>query len=373
MFRSTQSQQEERTMRGLPLFAILATCLMAIGCSDGGSNPSPDTEQYLYFSRIDGTPRIVRWKPGSPVEPEAIVQNATLLSGPRNGRLLACTTFGMTTTLFSTTTTGMDRKDIYILGGDIMLNHAEFDRSASKILCQMMLSRGTYAEGALIIMNADGTGGTHIAGNVAHETGAHFSPGGTTVAYMTHRRYPDVPDSLYVVNVDGSARRLVSTEVAIASNDMDQWMWSPDGTSIIYTNFSEENTHLRLLDVASGTTRRLSADSNAQYGGLFSPDGTQIVVTSTASSAAIDGSTATTITIMNMNGTGRRVICQSDAHELLTAPVISADNRYIAYLRIPTKGGGPGPDYSQARVEVVRVADGSITKLDGIAMHPYWY
>lgn len=359
-------------MRGLPLFAILATCLMAIGCSDGGSNPSPGTEQYLYFSRIDGTPRIVRWKPGSSGEADVVVQNATLLSGPRNGRLLGCATSGMSATLFSTTTTGTDRKDLYILAGDIVLNHAEFDRSASKILCQMMLSRGSYAEGVLVVMNADGTGGTHIAGNVAHETGAHFSPGGTTVAYMTHRRYPDAPDSIYVVNVDGSERRLVSTEVAIASNDMDQWMWSPDGTSIIYTNFSEENIHLRLLDVASGTTRRLSADSNAQYGGLFSPDGTHIVVTSTSSSAAIDGSTATTITIVNMNGTGRRVICQSDAHELLTSPVISADNRYIAYLRIPT-GGMPSPDYSRARAEVVRVADGSITRFDGIAMHPYWY
>ncbi|OJX56287.1 MAG: hypothetical protein BGO89_13195 [Candidatus Kapaibacterium thiocyanatum] len=372
MFRSTQSLQEERTMRGLPLFAILATCLVAIGCSDGSSNPSPGTEQYLYFSRIDGTPRIVRWEPGSPGEADVIVQNATLLSGPRAGRLLGCTTSGSATTLFSTTTTGTDRKDLYVLAGDIVLNHAEFDRSASKILCQMMLSRGSYADGALIVMNADGTGGTHIAGNVAHETGAHFSPVGTTVAYMTRRRYPDVPDSLYVVNVDGSERRLVSTEVAIASNDMDQWMWSPDGASIIYTNFSEENTHLRLLDVASGTTRRLSADSNAQYGGLFSPDGTQIVVTSTTSPTAIDGSTATTITIVNMNGTGRRVICRSDMHELLASPVISADNGYIAYLRIPT-GGRPGPDYSQARMEVVRVADGSITRLDGVAMHPYWY
>ena len=57
--------------------------------------------------------------------------------------------------------------------------------------------------------------------------------------------------------------------------------WSPDGRRIVYASYRNDAIELRLLDVVSGTSRALLADSAVNLEPRWSPDGRRLAFTST--------------------------------------------------------------------------------------------
>lgn len=102
----------------------------------------------------------------------------------------------------------------------------------------------------ICIINADGTGKKKLAGNpVIHEMYPKVSPDGKMISYLEdsgegRNRKRD----LYVMNIDGSGRRLLS-------RDSREQCWSPDGKFIAF--------------VKSESTRRFSMDSWSTKGLYF--------------------------------------------------------------------------------------------------------
>ena len=84
---------------------------------------------------------------------------------------------------------------------------------------------------------------------------------------------PTSPGDLFVVDADGSNRRLL-----LASPELDQPAdWSPDGRQILFTRFSSTSARSSVYVVnVDGTGLKRLASGIA---GSYSPDGTRIVYT----------------------------------------------------------------------------------------------
>ncbi len=78
-----------------------------------------------------------------------------------------------------------------------------------------------------------------------------------------------------VMDYDGANLRALTDDGSIALLPR----FSPDGRSLAYTSYKEENPDLFLLDLATGRSRTLSADQGLNVAGGFSPDGTQLLMT----------------------------------------------------------------------------------------------
>jgi TolB protein len=57
--------------------------------------------------------------------------------------------------------------------------------------------------------------------------------------------------------------------------------WSPDGKSVVYVSYQKDAMELRLLDLASGTSRQLTSEGAVNVEPRWSPDGKKIVWVST--------------------------------------------------------------------------------------------
>jgi dipeptidyl aminopeptidase/acylaminoacyl peptidase len=80
-----------------------------------------------------------------------------------------------------------------------------------------------------VLMVSLATGETRNLTNNGHESGARWSPDGTSIAFLSNRRNGT---QLYLMNADGSGEPKQLTTI---SGDVDNIVWAPDGRSIAFT------------------------------------------------------------------------------------------------------------------------------------------
>ncbi len=103
---------------------------------------------------------------------------------------------------------------------------------------------------AILVANADGTDSRPLVENVPNAASATWSPDGTRVAFWGDH----APDSLYVVNADGSNLQNLSAGLWVSTNIPPAW--SPDSRSIVLVSESGPNRfdeRLYLVDAAGGS------------------------------------------------------------------------------------------------------------------------
>lgn len=219
----------------------------------------------------------------------------------------------------------------------------------------------------LYVLEADGTK-TRLTD--ADPTGGSFSPDGSEVVYAAG---PWERSAIYAVSSDGGAPRLIlrSTRRIFFPEGRSSLAFayqpalSPDGRRIAYFDGFGDHSHNLWVMNADGTERRLLLDDEFSGAGhiralVWSPDGEWLAFTTD------DG-----IYLVRPDGTGLRLVVSGDFVE---APAVqwSPDGSRIAYLRL-----GPtcvisreGEETCEAALSIVNVDGGNERIIEGIGAAP---
>ena len=194
-----------------------------------------------------------------------------------------------------------------------------------------------YDTNAQIFVSSPGGGtGRLLVDGVPNAASATFSPDGTRMAFWGD----DSPDSLYVVNADGSALRQLTGDLWIGTNMPPAW--SPDSDSIAFSTESGPNRQdeaIYVVDAAAGGDPRPVGDAPAAIRAFlpaWSPDGRWIAFIG----VPVVGQDGLGIWLVRPDGTGARRLPTSKHIELAQpqwAPM--RDRLRIAYAAIGSTGG----------------------------------
>lgn len=166
---------------------------------------------------------------------------------------------------------------------------------------QRVVYNGGVVDPELYIVNVDGSAKRALTAGAGVEYKPAWSPNGSKVAFSgaVQTGY-----GITVVNVDGSGRAALTEEDSPLNSDP---AWSPDGSRISFT--SGGGDHIEIINAdGSGRTRVVSQLQGERYGHMsWSPDGTRIAFESSRDNGSVSGNLdALEIWVMNADGTDLR-------------------------------------------------------------------
>jgi TolB protein len=161
------------------------------------------------------------------------------------------------------------------------------------------------------VMNADGSGKRELAGEADYRCihRVRIAPDGGSVAFTSSR--DRLGWALWVVNIDGSNPRNVSTPLE-ETGLLWAAAWSPDGRLAFHHTGTGEPVRTYVVN-ADGSGRRLLLERAGDHSPAWSPDGSQIAFIS-------DRDGAPRVHIMNADGTGVRRLSDLSGDDMLAHP-----------------------------------------------------
>jgi TolB protein len=241
----------------------------------------------------------------------------------------------------------------------------------------------------LFVMHDDGTGRRALASTAAEENAPAFSPDGRLIAFETNR---DQNFEIYVMDVDGgNARRLSNhpahdrspawspdgRQIAFLSDrdhpsDFDVYLMNADGTGVerITTTgkqwapqfarggrvlaFQTERD-IRAMDLAEGTTRRLTFEPQNGMSPTWSPDGRRLAFATTRNGRL-------ELFTMTADGTDQKVLVSMPGGSALD-PRWSPDGARVAFVYVPEQPKADPSTSQPYAIYVVEVASGRVKRL----------
>ena len=214
--------------------------------------------------------------------------------------------------------------------------------------------------GDIYVMNADGSNQRRLV----QGGGPRFSPDGRQIAYhgLVDERAeagdrPRVPLSIWVVNVDGTGRRLITDRGSDPA-------WTPDGRALVYGGVTGLIVNVWKISVAPGSRREpLYRDPIFACMPDVSPSGGQVAYITAKVTDVKPSSIALKLVVADIGATQGSRITRSPHWEF--APSWSPDSSMIAIERdldldphYAEYSGGIAPGPGRSWIAIVR-ADGS--------------
>ena len=145
-------------------------------------------------------------------------------------------------------------------------NASSFSPTGDRMVYMLSNLSGPIRSGTLVVAKADGSDRHAIyAGPLTEDmTGPAWSPDGNRIAFGAggfFQRAQIKPARLMTVRVDGSGLAPLTTDSANAIND-GMPSWSPNGEQLAFRRANGLRRNLYILDVVSGTTRKLETGSD---------------------------------------------------------------------------------------------------------------
>ncbi|GAC1658761.1 MAG: hypothetical protein NVS4B3_26390 [Gemmatimonadaceae bacterium] len=200
---------------------------------------------------------------------------------------------------------------------------ASFSPAGDRMVYLLTSFSGPVRSGSLVVANADGSSRRVIYEGPLTEdmAGPAWSPRGDTILVGVggfFQRAAIKPAQLMRLRADGTGLTAVTHDSV--SSGMPSW--SPDGTQVVYRAARGAKRELRILDLATGASRRLETGSDFDTFPSWSPNGDWIAFTSKR-----DGDYE--IYRIRPDGTGLQRLTRTsgtDAHESF-----SPDGEWIAF------------------------------------------
>src|SRR6266849_6334489 len=174
--------------------------------------------------------------------------------------------------------------------------------------------------GALNLVNPDGTGVVRLAGTNASDTtiGASWSPDGKLIAYS---KQGGTDADIFVIAPDASGQREITFS---RGNDIDP-TWSGDGSRIAFETNRNGNSDIYSV-AADGTNKtQLTKAPNYSSDPNWSPDGQWIVFDS-------DRAEKGNFDVYKMHPDGTGLVQLTDSPALDALPAFSPDGRKIVFV-----------------------------------------
>jgi len=124
---------------------------------------------------------------------------------------------------------------------------------------------GSFGEGALLVINANGSGEAHVTDISARAP--DWSPDGSKLVFEA------VEGGIYSVGADGSGL----TELTLTGSGP---RWSPDGSRITFFSNDTGNFDVYVMSSSGAAVERLTSDPADDVSPAWSPDGTRIAFVS---------------------------------------------------------------------------------------------
>jgi TolB protein len=178
-------------------------------------------------------------------------------------------------------------------------------------------------EDDLYVVEADGSARRVLVEAPGPQFDADWSPDGTRVVYRDSRKGVNVDDEIYAVDADGSG------EVNLTRDPADDWSpaWSPDGERIAFASGREGELRVFVMAPDGSGVRRVT-EIWGEYP-AWSPDGERIVFASYVGGTGPTGDPDYDLYVIDADGGGLRHLTDGPANDMY--PTWSPDGVRIAF------------------------------------------
>jgi Tol biopolymer transport system component len=173
------------------------------------------------------------------------------------------------------------------------------------------------------------------------ERGPSLSPDGRRIVYSSP---VGEHDALWIMSLDGNGNPAGTKLLPDSGSDAEEATWSPDGSTILFTQGGPGGSNIHALDIATMRNTALTTDGGA-LNPAWAPDGSSIAYTKALSNASA-------IWLMNADGTDRRAAFGGGGYPY--APEWSPDGTKILFTLV---GAGTETDVFVANVDGTQVRD----------------
>ena len=171
----------------------------------------------------------------------------------------------------------------------------------------------------IYVMDADGRNQVRLTKDPANDSAPAWSPDGSRLAFMSDRDMRASADIYTMSAIDGS-------DVQRVTRDLANWapQYSPDGRSLA----AQIDQDVALIDLSSGTIRRLTHAPNDGMNPSWSPDGQRLAFVTTRNGQA-------EIFVMNADGTAQQPLAAMPGVNLVDPRWSPAGDR-VVYVALPS-------------------------------------